>query len=122
MSRPGSTFNHTDSLDILRGRLLDLLVDDEEYLEELYLHCNYKLEDAAVNGSIVGYPLQFRLSSILCELDALGEAGLVRSRVDPGWPLAAEPAAVLYSLTDAGRAAWAAEVQNLSFEQLYLQG
>ncbi len=92
-----------DNADTLTFRVLDVLVDDEEALEELYLGCN--LADEAQADSIF-QNTRFRLSEIIERLVELEARGWITSRTYPGFTEASGIGGKVFGLTDEGRRTW----------------
>lgn len=53
---------------ILRKRICDLLVGDQEYLEEIFLHANFNLDWTSPSAQATALRVHFRLDEVLREL------------------------------------------------------
>lgn len=105
---------------LLRARLVDLLRDDEECLEELYLGCNFELESLYEEGSPCRRLRdQFRLAEIAVELETLNELRIVRWRDDSNWPPSAQLSRRLFHLTELGHQYWTNVVASNDKDSLY---
>jgi hypothetical protein len=100
---------------VLLYRILDQLVDDEEYLEEIYLGVSFSVEDHVLTR----YNPTFRMTTILEELNRLEQEGFIVRRKQEGWPESAGIHCVLFSLTEAGRRYWEANVKPHPPEKCY---
>jgi DNA-binding PadR family transcriptional regulator len=96
-------------MDILTLRILDLLAEDDEQLEELYLDVNFQIAD----NVLLAYRERFRLSEIVTRLGELETGGLLKSRELGSSEAQCGPASREYSLTDAGRAALGSHLAEL---------
>jgi len=90
-------------MDILSMRVLDELIDDDdEELEEIYLDANARRKD----NTWFMYREQFRLAEVVMCLQKLERDGLVVSKRHPDYPESCGVAAQVFHLTDLGRQAW----------------
>lgn len=101
---------------LLRHRLMDNLVDDGEYLDELYNGCNSRLEDTGE----LPMKRRFRLGEIVMELRALTDMGLVKTYTDTEWPEHLGVVRVIFSLAHVGLAYWRAHIKVLDRDELYV--
>jgi hypothetical protein len=96
-------------MDILGLRILDLLADDEEQLEELYLDSNFRRAD----NILYMYRQRFRLSEVLDRLRELESTGLVRSKALVTCADGCSATGRVYCLTDSGRGALEEELSHV---------
>lgn len=66
---------------MLRARILDAILGDEEFLEEIYLHCNY----AITFPLLTAYGKRYRAGEIAAQIEMMCNEGIVE-RVDCEWP------------------------------------
>lgn len=87
-------------------RILDLLVDDQEQLEEVFVGVNYRYEDGVL------YPLKtrFRLTDIVMRLATLMENGQIACTAHREYPEWTGFAGSWFALTEAGHELWQREV------------
>lgn len=106
----------TDDKVLLKLRILNILSDDEEFLEEIFIHANFEIEeDRTSSPSVVWYrsfSKRFRLADVLSVLACMAEDGLVGHRTPDGFDVRCESTAKLYRLTDKGREAWKRDVHG----------
>lgn len=98
---------------LLEHRIIDNLVADAQYLDELHHNCNLRPTDG------LSPRCRFRLAEIIIGLRVLTEEGLVRTHTDTFWPEDAGIGRVIFTLTDAGRAYWSAQIKNVDRDELY---
>ena len=80
-------------------RILDLLAEDEEQLEELYLDVNFRIGD----NVLYMYRERFRLSEVIVRLCELESQGLLRSKWMDSHAEQCGPAGRFYQISDRGR-------------------
>ena len=97
---------------VLRHRLINGLVHDSEYLDEIFNDCNMTVDESRSQRT-------FRLGEIIIELRALVRDGLFKRRPDTEWPDEAEIGRDVFSLTDQGRAYWESHIKNADKSELY---
>jgi len=96
---------------LLRERIIAVLPDDEEFLEEIYLDMNFDIEERSdEKGDSVlyyrAYRIHFRLTEIMDELRLMIEEGLITYRVQTEFPESCCHTRNLYRLTTAGELMW----------------
>lgn len=98
-------------LDTLRLRLFDSLIDDDEQLEEIYLHVNFARRDHL----FVSLREQYRLVDIIARLKEMERGGLIRSILRPDWAAYGDNiAARSFDLTEVGRTLWLSHAADLA--------
>lgn len=86
-------------LQILRLRILDLLVDDEEMVDQLYIHCNYSFCD----WNLTAFATQYSLAQFIMQIRQLEIDQYVTVRLLPDYPSYVGYAAANISITEKGR-------------------
>ena len=86
-------------LDTLRLRILDMLLEDEEQLEELFLDVNFQRRDNVLKC----YMDRFRLTDVVLCLINLEKEGLIYSAPIKGYPLECGIAACMYRINETAR-------------------
>ena len=98
---------------LLRQRIVDNLVADAQYLDELHHNCNIRPTDG------LSTRCRFRLAEIIIELGVLTNEGLVRTHVDTFWAEDAGVGRIIFTLTDAGCYYWRAQIKDADRDELY---
>ncbi len=103
-----------EDADLLTLRLLDLLLNDEEAIESLFLGCNYDGGTVESLRDIKLTPLaqRFTLGEIIGRLRDLELLGLVNSRRAAGYDESHGIGGMLFRLTDKGRELWRRHMPN----------
>jgi hypothetical protein len=101
----------------LEARIIHILIDDEEFVEEIYLGVNFCAEEDLVTSRrpilrYRAYRIRYRLADIAAALDALATQGLVVSRAVAGFAPVCGSLAWMFSLTEAGRQHWQTHVRD----------
>ena len=100
-------------MDLIAARILDLLVDDDEELEELFVGANFRQEDDV----FLRYRDGCRLVDLVMKLEELKDQGFVEIRGTDTYDIGCNVVARVYTLTERGRSAWTANASE--FTDLY---
>jgi len=100
-------------MDMLGLRVLDVLIDDDEQLEEIYLAVNFRRND----NTFLSYRNQFRLGEVIAQLNQLIAEGLIASGHAKDMPKEWGIASCIYGLTDNGRKMW--QIHAAKLGELY---
>jgi hypothetical protein len=100
--------------ELLRKRIAFALVDDEEYLEEVYVDVNFSIEEQGREKPpkllYVRHRCPFRLTEVLEALSDMVADGLVCSRAGAGYADCCGLASSMFRLTPLGERFWSEEV------------
>ncbi len=97
-------------MELVDKRILDMLIDDDEQLEEVYLGVNYLREDDV----LYSYKEQFRLADVIRHLNLFEQNGLAVSFATSGYSADAGSGGRSFRLTNIGRSAWKKDVSESS--------
>ncbi len=96
-------------MDLMNTRILDLLIDDDEQLEELFLGVNFRQED----NVFMRYRVSIRMTELVLLLKRLEDDGIIEVKRARGYEDDADIAGALFCLTSRGRSMWNPETSRL---------
>ena len=100
-------------MDELRLRLIDLMIDDREQIDELYLGVNYFRRD----NCLMKRRAEYRLFQVVACLRELETEGLIARHVSRGAGMDCDELCCEFGVTERGSATWNQNVSVL--ERLY---